>query len=295
MHGTYSYSEDPEATIACLLEHAGPMSALSHRFAAHMHGFDLFEQRPRVELIVPFGSTFHPVISGPTQPAILVHRSRSLNPADIEPYLDSLTITNKARTLLDLSRYLTADELEMAVESALRSSDRFQPGAWDRGCFERLVELSGTHALGVRKLRDVLDRRPADCLPTGSPRETMLLQAARSVGHGDLHRQVTLTVVDVAARESITVCPDLGEFEHLGIALEYDGEEYHRDRRVAERRRDNLVGRVVHIVRFDSTTSKEHNAAQVLAAVRTASRRPWPDPRWVITRGDHEITITIPK
>lgn len=144
-------------------------------------------------------------------------------------------------------------------------------------------------------MRIVLARRPPACRPTGSPRETVLLQASRSVGHGDLQRQVQLTVTDLATGETITIFPDLAELEQLGVAMEYDGEQYHRDRRSAERRRDNLVGRVVQIIRFDSTTSIAENAAQIQATLRLASRRTWPDPSWIITRGDHEVTITIPK
>ncbi len=297
-HGLYSHSADVGSVIGSLLAKGGPLATLSHRFAAHLHGFDSFEQVPTIELTVPYGSTFHPV--GVNADAIgdrefVIHRSRTLNQDDVVIHDGVWPVTNKARTILDLSRKAPADWLEVVVESALRSPDRFHPSSWDEDCLDRLNELAGTHPKLAGPLGLVLRRRPSGCLPTGSPRETMLLQAARSVGLGDLQRQMKLTVVDVAARDSITVWPDLGELDRLGLTLEYDGEDYHRDRRSAERKRDNLVGRVVHIVRFDATTTKDQNAAKILAAARAAARRPWPDPNWLIARGPHEITITIPK
>ena len=294
-HGTYSHSGDDRAVIDCLLQRAGHGAVLSHRLAAHLHGLDLFEEPQTVDLTVPYGATFHPVQSAGKWPEFCVHRSRTLSVDDCELYEGKWPITTKARTVLDLARGLSADRLEVVVESALRSLDRFDPSVWDTACLARLTELPDMHPRAAGSLRLVLRRRPPGCRPTGSPRETLLVQAARSKGHGDLQRQVRLTVNDLRSRSVLTVYPDLGEFDRLGIAFEYDGEQYHRDRRAAERKRDNLIGRVVQVVRFDATTSMQHNAAVIDDTIRAASGRRWPDPSWLVSRSDHDVSITIPK
>jgi Protein of unknown function (DUF559) len=113
------------------------------------------------------------------------------------------------------------------------------------------------------------------------------------VGLGHLLRQPTLSVLDPATRRNTTVYPDFGCFM-TGTVVEVDGETYHRERRSAERRRDNLISSAVRVLRFDSETPIPMIADQVRAVINQRMKQPWPDPDWQVTRGISTITIRLP-
>ncbi len=279
------------ATAQVLLDRGGPSAVLSHRAAAAIHRFDLYtdEPRPKPEITVPYGSTFHPKDG-------LIHRTRDLADLDVVKDLTHLgfPMTSKARTILDLSRLLTLKDLEIVVESALRSSVPTDPTAWDRDTLERLEQLSHLMRPGAGKLRTVLRQRPPGCRPTGSIYETRGVQAFRLEGLGHLDRQETLTVIDDESGETRTVFPDVGEYT-VGVTVEFDSHKYHKDRREAERKRDNHIGKAVRILRFDHSIPLAKVAREVRAELDKARRRQWPDPTWKVTREPNKTVIRIPR
>ncbi len=281
--GWYRSDNSWFTVLDLLLKRAGPRSVISHRAAAFLHGFDLFEQEPDAEITAPFASTLHDR---------RVHRTRNINDLDVVHH-GPRPVTSRARTLLDLSSSMTRDELEIVVESALRSDHPTNPARWHEDVLERLVELSGAHRAGVANLRAVLNARPPGCRPTGSVFETRALQALRPLGLGGLHRQPTLSILDESTGQTIGVYPDLACLT-TGTAIELDGEKYHRDRRQAERRRDNIVSGVVRILRYDSSISLNKMAQEVRAVVESRRRTPWPDPSWKVTRTEHSVIVRIP-
>jgi hypothetical protein len=269
--------------VDLLLKRGGPGSVISHRAAAFLHGFDLFEQEPDPEITAPFTSTLHDR---------RVHRTRNIDELDVVHH-GPRPVTSRARTLLDLSSSLTRNELEIAVESALRSDHPTNPALWCEDVLERLVRLSSAHRAGVANLRAVLNARPPGCRPTGSAFETRAVQALRPLGLGGLHRQPSLSIIDGSTGQTIGVYPDLACLT-TGTAIELDGEKYHRDRRQAERRRDNIVSGVVRILRYDSSTPLPKMAYEVRAIIEARGRTPWPDPRWKVSRTDHSVIVRIP-
>jgi hypothetical protein len=289
--GRYVTDVSWNAIAELLLARGGALAVLSHRAAASLHRFDMYtdDPRPRPEITVPYGSTMHPSNQ-------LVHRTRSLDECDVvtNTSSDGFRTTNKARTVFDLARDLSVADLEIVVESALRSLEPTDPSAWDEECLLRLQQLAKQNRPGAGKLRLVLGQRPADCRPTGSIYETRSLQALRGVGLGNLTRQCTLVVVDEATGITKVVYPDFGEF-NVGVTIEPDGEKYHKERRAEERKRDNHIGKAVKILRFDHSTPLAEMARQVRAEINAASSKGWPDPRWEVTRTTNRIEIRIPK
>lgn len=281
--GKYAVDNTNSTRLSALLELAGPTSAASHQTAAWIHGFDGFHKEPPPEITVLYRSTFHP--KG-------VHRTRNLEAVDIV-LVGNLRVTSPARTLSDLALLLTRDELELAVESALRSKKPTEPANWHEKVLDRLVELAQWNRPGHANLRAVLTARPRGCRPTGSSYETAALQAFRKVGLGDLLRQPSLSILDPATRRNTTVYPDFGCFV-TGTVVEVDGEAYHRERRSAERRRDNLISSAVRVLRFDSETPIPMIANEVRAVINQRMKQPWPDPDWQVTRGNSAMTIRLP-
>jgi hypothetical protein len=265
---------------------------ISHAAAAAIHKFDLYtdDPRPNPEVTVPYGSTFHPGGG-------FIHRTRALDELDVvdDITVDGIRVTSKARTVADLASALSIHDLEIVLESALRSADPVDPGAWDVESLERLQRFSTSTRPGSARLRVVLSRRPIGCRPTGSIFETRGLQALRSVGLGHLFRQQTVIVFDEATGETLTVAPDFCEYDTVGITVEFDGEKYHKDRRQAERKRDNHVGKALIIRRFDFSTPLPTIAKQVRAAYDGATRRHWPDPTWRLDHGPNRTVIRIPR
>jgi hypothetical protein len=95
-------------TVAVL---AGGGTVASHRSAALLHGFDGIRSAP-VEVTVPRGR--YPAIDG-----VVVHRATPFDPRDLTA-VDGIAVTNVARTLCDLGAVVAQDEVERALDSALR-------------------------------------------------------------------------------------------------------------------------------------------------------------------------------
>jgi hypothetical protein len=295
--GQYATDDHWQSVAQAALDRGGPQAVLSHETAAALHGFDLFKAKPidpdQIHLTVPFESTMR-------WKAAVVHRSRRMEWVTSQLTSENLRVSDRAQTVLDLARSLTITDLEIVVESALRSTDPRTPANWRVDVLAVLESISVRNVAGAGKLRAVLAQRPPGCRPTGSSFETSSLQALRLFGRGDLLRQPTLTVIDETSRTSNTVYPDLASFE-LGTTIEVDFSKYHAERRNAERRRDNLIGKVVTILRFDETMALPMMARQVDAALTAATRRQresphaWRQPHWIITEAANELVIRIPK
>jgi very-short-patch-repair endonuclease len=112
-----------------------------------------------------------------------VTRVTSLGPADRTVHR-GLPVTSAGRTLVDLGTALGADEVERALESALRS---------------RLVSVAdmegrcrGPVRGGALVLREVLRRRPGAAPPTESDAETRFIQLVRRAGFPAPVRQMAV-------------------------------------------------------------------------------------------------------
>ncbi|MCA1843619.1 MAG: type IV toxin-antitoxin system AbiEi family antitoxin domain-containing protein, partial [Actinobacteria bacterium] len=135
---------------ACLA--AGPGAVASHRAAGALWGLDgVVEGRPEITVAT----------SGGREPAgVVVHHTRGLQPAD-RASVDGIPCTSAARTLVDLAGVLTPDQLEVALDSALR--DRLTAA----GYLQRRLADAGRKGAGV--LRELVEDR-AGQRPHESPK-----------------------------------------------------------------------------------------------------------------------------
>jgi hypothetical protein len=168
--GVFACDATWESQLAAHLLRGGPLSAASHRAAARLHGFDGFTNPidpsaaaaslPDLDITVPKGSTFR------AAPAV---RSTSLDEGDVVR-IGSFRVTSVVRTLMDLGRFLTVDQLEIAMESACRGSDPRRPDLWNERILDELVARMALcpRGLGIPNMRNTLARRPVGARPTGS-------------------------------------------------------------------------------------------------------------------------------
>ena len=182
------------AVLAC-----GPDAVLSHRSAAALWGIDT-EADETVEVCVRSSSARR-------RPGVRVHRRPTLAFADCTT-CDRIPVTTPVCTLLDLASYLTAPELEGAVNAADRRN------LVDPESLRSALDHHGGRP-GVVALRTVLDRRTFTL--TDSELERRLLPIARRAGLPlpQTRRRLNGFVVDFDG-------PD------LGLVVETDGLRYHR-------------------------------------------------------------------
>lgn len=191
---------------------------------------------------------------------------RRLLAADRITTVGGIRTTTGLQTLIDLSAVLDDDRWEQALESALR---------------RRLTTIAdveraarGSHR-GVKRMRRVLDRRPAGAPHTDSILETRMIQLARSVRSvPEPTRQLRIsTAGGFVARVDLA-------WPALGLFVELDG-QHHKDQPVYDARRETAVvaatgwlcGRFTwhEVVRVPVVTAR-----RLEELVRQARRRPIP-------------------
>lgn len=221
---------------------------------------------------------------------IRVHEVQTLDPDNRAQVtrLHGLPVTTAARTLLDLGAVVSPDQLERALESALRRYLVSVPYL-----ARQLDQVARRGRAGTRPLRTLLARR-APGMATGSDLETLAVQLFRKELGLQFERQVAFDGVP-------GVLVDLGNRE-LGVGIELDGYEFHHDRAQLLKdveRQNRLVLAGVVLVRF----GWEHifiltHRAKVLTTVRAAmahaaqrggsTRRPEGRARTARTRNEAE-------
>lgn len=161
----------------------------------------LYEIRPDlrgpVEITVPARRTI-------TRPGIHVHRRKTVEVTRVR----NIPVTSPVQTLLDLSRTLSAEQLEAAINEADKRS-LIDPESLRRA----LEPLAGRH--GVARLRRLLDRRTFTL--TDSELERRFLPLARAAGLAAPRTGVRLNGFEV------DFC-----WPELGLVVETDGLTYHR-------------------------------------------------------------------
>jgi Transcriptional regulator, AbiEi antitoxin/REase_MTES_1575 len=198
----------------------GPRAVLSHRSAAALHGIRP-DNRPKTDVTVPSPSAR-------SRPGIVVHRSTTLQPADITT-IDSIPCTSLARTLLDL----TDDVDWTGVERAVSQADML--GIFDLSTVEEgLSRATGRHSAGV--LQSVLAEYAGPTL-TENELEARFLALCRAASLPKPEVNAWITLDDGIAYK----IDFLWRAERL--AVETDGWRSHGTRQAFEndRRRDRRL------------------------------------------------------
>jgi very-short-patch-repair endonuclease len=221
------------AVLAC-----GAGAALSHTTAAA--AWDLRRAGGVIHVTVP-GRRGRKAPRG-----IRLHRSPTLTEADIEHYR-GIPVTNVRRTIVDLARTESKDELERIVEEADRRN---------------LVDFAALKFARSASLKAVL--RNYDPAPTRSEMERRFLRLCRE---HDLERPEVNAVIDGYLVDFV--------WRDARLIVEVDGYRYHRSPRKFESDREQdvtLAGKGWRTLRF-TWRQINHRDGWVAAAVRTGARR----------------------
>ena len=187
---------------------AGPSAAVSHRAAAWLYG-------------CPGGSATLLEISCPRWrrsrlDGIRVHETKVLTGAYVTK-IGAIPVTTIERTLLDLGAVRGFRTVELALENALRR-ELTTLEKLDRA----IARLARSGRPGVRTLRTLVQARLATpTVPTGSERETKVMQLIRDAGLPDPTRQFKIyDGLEYIGRVDLSY-PD------ARITIEYDSDQFH--------------------------------------------------------------------
>jgi hypothetical protein len=210
---------DRRGAVVGLLLDVGHEARASGRTAAALHGFDGYSLRPPFHITIPRGIQL-------ARPGHRVHTTAELPPID-RAVVDDIPVTSAARTLIDLARTESTEQLTIAFDSGLRDG-RFNESLLHR----RIVALRGSGRNGVRRLLDAIDG--AEVVAGGhSWLEREFLRLVARAGLPRPHTQVVLS----RARDRL-VRVDI-RFPGTPVIVELLGYRFHRSpeqlRRDAER------------------------------------------------------------
>ena len=165
--------------------------------------------------------------------------------------------TSVARTVADLSRWLTLTEAVVVADAALhsRKSSMAQLASW--------AEAHNGHP-GVRRLRQVIEHAEPKA---GSPMETRLRMLLVLGGLPRPKAQVPI----YDSNGNFVGRPDL-YYEDARLAIEYDGAIHRTSLAEDNRRQNKLVNAGVRLLRF--TAADVHKPTSVVAQVRAALYSP---------------------
>ena len=221
--------------IACFA--GGPLALAGHRCATSLWRFDRYRAGV-IELAAPYESAR-------IRAGLRVHRSTDL-PARDRTVLDGIPVTSPARTLVDVSRFMTPTRLASMVDDAVRR---------DLTSYEELHERFSALARpgrdGIATMRAVLADRPGGAPVPGSSFETEVkaLLLTGGVPEPVLQHRVQC--------DDMTYVLDLA-WPELLVAVECDGFRFHRtpDQLEWDARRQSelaLRGWLVHHVTWRRT------------------------------------------
>ena len=226
--------------LAGHLHRGGATSAISHRAAGEMHGLEgVVGRHDDISVALQCGWKTAPAIRATLETTDVVR-------------VDGLRVTSIERTLADLGRFLAADQLEFAVEHALRGEDRRRPDIWNEALLTRLLAIPSTSRRpGLSALRIVLVRRGTQ-RPTGSYAETEAAQGLRKAGVV-LVRQPTILIFSADGRLLHRFFPDFADLVR-GLLVEINGRAGHigDDNIDRDDRRLNELSRTFQILRFSA-------------------------------------------
>jgi very-short-patch-repair endonuclease len=235
----------------------GPRSWLTAGTAARFHRFDGFAEFDPIEVLVPRSCRNR------SSAVAIVHSSTSTRLVDCST-TDGVRVTSPARTIIELARTSTSNELERAVDSAVSDG-----GTSPVYLAKRLRSLRGTGRAGARMLDAVLvDAGGSNAL------ERRMLRIIREAHLPKPTCQV------IHRRDGKTVARVDFQFSGTNIVVEVDGQVAHATPRQrqhdAQRRRelDDIGVRVLTFV-HDEVFHHPHRVTRDL--LRVFASRVFPD------------------
>jgi len=132
-----------EAELRALVLDVGQPVWVSGSTAAALHGFDGYSLRRPFHLAIPRDRALR-------RWNAQIHRTDRLDPIDREE-IDGLNVMSPARTIIDLARMATGEQLAAAVDSAIRDRK-----VSERTLHQRIIALRSQGRFGLPLLAEVL-------------------------------------------------------------------------------------------------------------------------------------------
>lgn len=248
-HGVYRIVGMPSTweqklMTACLATHG----VVSHRSAAALWSFAGFER-----VAVEVTALRH---RRSKSPSFTCHESHTLRENDVTE-LNGLPVTMPARTVVDLAVVLSDDDVEIALDDALRRN------LTSVSRVRTMLEVLGPKRPGTARMRRVLKRRPSNGAVPESYLETRFVQLVRSAGLPEPDRQFR-----VESDGRIAYLDFAYPAKHL--AVELDGYEGHGGRSAWQEglERSNRIGGLGWRALHFSAADLERRPEQVVAQIR---------------------------
>ena len=230
--GVYRISGSPRSwhqDLKALALWAGRDYAFSHETAAALHGFQRFKSEKLVLSVARHLRA--PVI--PNRGGVVLHRVEPFGPKD-RCTVQGLRVSSPTRTLLELGRGTTDDDLRATVDEALRRK---------LTTVEKLAvalrRQPKTRPRGFSFLRALVHEYEGGDGPCESELESLVLELILQSGLPRPDRQKSINVAGRFRRLDFF-------FEHFGVVLEADGYAWHSSTVAFEKdreRRNSLIAR----------------------------------------------------
>jgi very-short-patch-repair endonuclease len=254
--GVYRVAGSPlsweQALLAVCLT-GGPSTYASFLAGAFLHGFEDFDRQ--VLEVTQFGKRPSKIAG------VVVHESEVFGPGHVTR-VGSIPVTSVARTLCDLTAIVPSGFVERAVDEALRRRI-----VTLRALGRVASDLEGRGRLRCTVMREILEHRTPGYHPGDSGPEKRIADLLVRAGLPEPIRQHRVVVGGRSYR--IDLC-----YPDLGIAIEYDGWDFHRGRRAFDNdraRANDLVVLGLQVLRFTSRSSDQTIVDTVRAARARAS------------------------
>ena len=236
-----------------------PEIAIGGPTAGRLWGLRRLPSDRRIHVLAPPAS--HPTIS----PWVVPYRTAAIHPSDVVRRRDGIAVTSRARTALDLGRFVGATDLLSIIEQVLRD-----------GCLEDddlrtvAVDWLSPQRPWIRRFLELLDTRLRGG-PAESHGEAVLGEALAARGLGGLERQYRIDLPGYGPARFDLAVPS------LRLAIEVDLHPTHSE--TAGRRRDTALDVAAHqlawtverVLDVDFGANLAATAQRILALAATLS------------------------
>ena len=253
--------DEPARCAAVCAAHPG--SVISGPTAGRLWGLRRLPSDHRVHILALPGS--HPTI----EPWVVPYRTRAFHERDVLRREDGIVMTGRARTALDLARFVGTTDLLSIVEQVLRDGS-----LTDDELRSTAIDWLSPRRPWVRRFLEVLDGRLRGG-PAESHGEAVLGEALRSAGVRGLERQYRIDLPGYGPARFDLAVPDVRlaiEVDLHPTHFETTGRRRDGDRDRVARRIDWTVARIVDADLGSGLPATVHRLGREIRRRRAALR-----------------------
>lgn len=205
---------------------AHPKSVISGPTAGRVWGLRRVPQDHRVHILAPPRS--HPTVEHWVAP----YRTRAFHAGDVVHRADGIVVTNRARTALDLARFVRSTDLLSIIEQVMRDGH-----LTDDDLRATAIDWMSPRRLWIRNFLEVLDGR-LNGGAAESHGEVVLGDALRAAGVRGLQRQFRIDLPGYGPARFDLAVPDV----RLAIEVDLHPTHHETNGRQRDETRDRAAG-----------------------------------------------------